>query len=81
VKLTKVAETIIAEDSGDSLWKRIAELERDKHALQHVVDHNAEDYDLMVAGNRKLASERDQLNLHCKNLQALMATNILVILR
>jgi hypothetical protein len=54
MKLTKVIETIIAEDSGDSLWKCIAELERDKDALQRVVDLNAEDYDLVVAGNKNL---------------------------
>jgi hypothetical protein len=54
MKLTKVIETIIAEDSGDSLWKCIAELERDKDALQRVVDLNAEDYDLVVAGIKNL---------------------------
>jgi hypothetical protein len=73
VKLTKVAETIIVEESNDSLWKRITELERDKEALQRAVDHNTEDYDLMVAGNRKLASEHDQLNLHCESPQAEVA--------
>jgi hypothetical protein len=73
MKLTKVAETIIIEDSSDSFWKRIAELERCKHALQCDVDLNAEDYDLVVAGNKKLASEHDQLNLCCKSLQAKVA--------
>jgi hypothetical protein len=29
-----------------------------------------EDYDLVVVGNKKLASERDQQNLHCESLQA-----------
>jgi hypothetical protein len=68
MKLTKVAETIIAKDSGDSLQKCIAELERDKDALQRVVGLNAEDYDLVVAGNKKLAFEHDQLNLRCESL-------------
>jgi hypothetical protein len=54
MKLTKVIETIIAEDSSDSLWKCIAELERDKDALQRVVDLNAEDYDLVVVGIKNL---------------------------
>jgi hypothetical protein len=53
VKLTKVAETIIAEDSGDSLQKLIVGLEKDKDALQRVVDLNAEDYDLVLVGNKK----------------------------
>jgi SMC interacting uncharacterized protein involved in chromosome segregation len=73
VKLTKVAKTIIAEDSSDSLWKHIMDLEKDKGVLQCAVDHNTEDYDLMVAGNRKLASECDQLNLRCECLQAEVA--------
>jgi SMC interacting uncharacterized protein involved in chromosome segregation len=72
MKLTEVAKTIIAEDRGDLLQKCITELERDKDALRDV-DHNSEDYDLMAVGNRKLASERDQLNLHCKSLQAEVA--------
>jgi hypothetical protein len=29
-----------------------------------------EDYDLVVVGNKKLASEHDQQNLHCESLQA-----------
>jgi hypothetical protein len=70
VKLTKVAETIIAKDSSDSFWKRITELGRDEDVLQCAVDLNDEDFDLVVAGNKKLASERDQLNLRCENLHA-----------
>jgi hypothetical protein len=73
MKLTKVAETIIAEDSSDSFQKHITEFERDKDALQHVGDLNTEDYDLVVVDNKRLASECDQLNLRCKNLHAAMA--------
>jgi hypothetical protein len=54
MKLTKVVETIIAEDSGDSLQKCIAKFEGEKDALQCAVDLNAEDYDLVVAGNKNL---------------------------
>jgi hypothetical protein len=59
--LTKVAETIIAEDSGDSLRRRIMELEKDKDALQRALDHSTEDYNIVLAGCKKHASERDQL--------------------
>jgi hypothetical protein len=52
VKLTKVVETIIADDSGDLLQKCIADFEGEKDALQRTVDLNAEDYDLVVAGNK-----------------------------
>jgi hypothetical protein len=72
MKLTKVAEAIISEDSCDSLRKCIAELERNKDPLQHLVDLSAEYYDLLVAGNKKLAFESDQLNLRCESLHAKM---------
>jgi flagellar capping protein FliD len=73
MKLTKVAETIIAEDSGDLLWKLIAELEKDNDTLKHTVDLNAKDYNLVVVGNKKLAFEHNQLNLYSESLQAKMA--------
>jgi hypothetical protein len=38
MKLTKVAETIIAEDGGDLLRCHITELEKDKDALQCALD-------------------------------------------
>jgi hypothetical protein len=38
MKLTKVAETIIAEDSGDLLCHHIVELEKDKDVLQCALD-------------------------------------------
>jgi hypothetical protein len=59
VKLTKIVEAIIPEDSSDSFRKCITELKRDKDVLQRV-----------VAGNKKHAYERNQLNLHCESLQA-----------
>jgi hypothetical protein len=34
------------------------------------LDHSIEHYELVVASNRKLCSERDQLKIHCNNLQA-----------
>jgi hypothetical protein len=37
------------------------------------MDHNAEDYDLVVAGNRKLASKSGQLKLHCESMQVEVA--------
>jgi hypothetical protein len=41
MKLTKDAESIIAEDSGALLHKCIAELQRDKKALKLAMDHGA----------------------------------------
>jgi hypothetical protein len=73
MKLTKVAESIIAEDSGPSLHKHIAELERDKKVLQLVVDHSAKDYKMVVVGSRKLSTQRDQLMIHSESLQAELA--------
>jgi hypothetical protein len=61
MKLTSAAETIIAVDSGASLHKCITELEKDKNVLQRVVDHGIEDYNMMLTGNKKLASEHDKL--------------------
>jgi hypothetical protein len=49
--LTRAPETIIAEDDGASLRRRIAELEEDKGTLQRAVDTSAKDYNLVVAGN------------------------------
>jgi DNA-binding MarR family transcriptional regulator len=73
MKLTKVVESIIVEDSGASLRKRIVELERDKKVLQLAVDHSAEDYEMVVGGSRKLSSKCDQLKIRCKSLQAELA--------
>jgi hypothetical protein len=33
------------------------------------LDHSTEDYELVVASSKKLSSERDQLKIHCDNLQ------------
>jgi hypothetical protein len=69
MKLTNTDETIIAEDSGALLRKCIAELEKDKNALQRAMDHGTEDYNLMVTGNKKLASEHDKLKQRCEGLE------------
>jgi hypothetical protein len=73
MKLTRTAETIIAEDSRASLHKCVTELEKDKDVLRRVVDHGIEDYNLLVAGNKSLASEHDELKSHCQGLQAKLA--------
>jgi hypothetical protein len=73
MKLTKIAEGIITEDSGASLCERIADIERDKEVLQLAVDHTAEVYEMAVVGNRKLSSERDQLKICCESLEAELA--------
>jgi hypothetical protein len=71
--LTEAAGTIIAEDDRASLWKRIAELEKDKSTLQRVVDLGTKDYNLVVTGNRKLSSQCNELKLHCESLEADLA--------
>jgi chromosome segregation ATPase len=73
MKLAKVTENILAKDSGAPLRERIAELEKERGVLRLALDHSAEDYELFVAGSRKLSSERDQLKIRCDNLQAELA--------
>jgi SMC interacting uncharacterized protein involved in chromosome segregation len=68
MKLTRAAATIIGEDSGGSLCSCIAELEKNKDTLKLVVNHGIEDYDLLLAGNEKLASEHDKLKYCCEDL-------------
>jgi hypothetical protein len=63
--------SIIAEDSRASLYRHVTELEKDKDALQHTVDHGIEDYDLLVTGNRSLLSERVELKSRCEGLYRL----------
>jgi hypothetical protein len=73
MKLAKVAENILAEDSGASLCEHIVELEKEWGALRLALDHSAEDYELVVAGSRKLSFECDQLKICFDNLQAELA--------
>jgi hypothetical protein len=73
MKLAMVAESIIVEDSGASLHKCIVDLGRDKKALQLAVDHDPEDYEMVVASFRNLSSEHDQLKICCESLLAELA--------
>jgi hypothetical protein len=68
MKLTRAVGTIIVEDSGASLRRRVTELEKDKDVLQRVVDHGIKDYDLLVTGNKCVAFERDEFKSHCEGL-------------
>jgi hypothetical protein len=68
MKLTRAAVTIIGEDGRASLRSHIAEVEKDKDTLQLAVNHGIEDYDLLLAGNEKLASECDKLKRRCEDL-------------
>jgi hypothetical protein len=68
MKLTRAAATIIGEDSGASLHSRITELGKDKDTVQLAINHGIEHYDLLLAGNKKLSSERDKLKHHCEDL-------------
>jgi hypothetical protein len=67
--LTRAVETIIAEDSGVSVRKRIVELEEDKTTLQCAVDNAAKDYDLLIAGNNSLLAECNDLKYRCEDLE------------
>jgi formiminotetrahydrofolate cyclodeaminase len=71
--LTRATKIIIAEDSGVSLRRRIAELEEDKNTLQCTVDHSIEDYNLVVIGNKSLLSKRNDLKCRWEDLQAALA--------
>jgi hypothetical protein len=71
--LTRAVKTIIAEDSGASLRRRIVDLEEDKNALQCAVDHGIEDYNLLVIGNKSLLSERNDLKCRCEEVHAALA--------
>jgi hypothetical protein len=46
----------------------MAELEKDKEALQLPMDHGIEDYNLLVMGNKNMSSEHDELKSHCDDL-------------
>jgi hypothetical protein len=83
MKLTKVIETIITEDSGASLRKRIAELKavnsqlkattaesaETSSMLQHAVDNGIEDYSLLMEGNKSFLAERKDFDYHCEDLK------------
>jgi hypothetical protein len=47
----------------------MAELEKDKDALQLDVDHGINDNNLLVTGNKNLSPERDELKSHCDDQQ------------
>jgi chromosome segregation ATPase len=70
MKLTKIAEIFIGEDSGAPFRERIAELEKDQKVLQSALSNLDEDYKLVAPGNRKLSLERDELKVCCDSLQA-----------
>jgi hypothetical protein len=73
MKLTRAVETIITEDDGASLQRRIVELDEVTGTLHRAMDNSTKDYNLVVAGNKKLGSQQDQLKHHCENLQAELA--------
>jgi hypothetical protein len=68
--LTKAAETIITEDSGASLYQRIAELKAEKNTLHHALDNGIEDHDLLLEGNKSLLVAHGDFCYCCENLQA-----------
>jgi predicted RNase H-like nuclease (RuvC/YqgF family) len=69
MRLAKVADGTIKEDSSAPLQKHITELQMSEKGLQRVVEQWTEDYDLVVSGNKKLASKCDQLKTRCEGLQ------------
>jgi SMC interacting uncharacterized protein involved in chromosome segregation len=73
MKLAKVAVNILAEDNDAPHHERITELEKERGAVMIALGHSAEDYEIVVAGSRKLSSEHDQLKIRCDSLQAELA--------
>jgi hypothetical protein len=85
--LTKAAETIIDEDSGASLRKRIVEIEAENSqlkgtttestemisTLQHTVDNEIKDYNLLMEGNKSLLAERNDFHYYCEDLKVELA--------
>jgi uncharacterized protein YydD (DUF2326 family) len=83
----KTAEKIMAEDSGESLWKCIADLEAENSCLkatttesaetidmlQRSVDSGIEDYNLLQEGNKSLLGEHNELCYHTEDLEAELA--------
>jgi hypothetical protein len=85
--LTKVAETIITEDTGASLRQHIVKLEAKNSqlkatiaksvkmigTLQRAVDNGVEDYNLLLEGNKILLAERNDFRYRCEDLKAELA--------
>jgi hypothetical protein len=85
--LTKVVEKILVEDNGESLRKRIAELEAENSQLttaivessktisklRHSFDNGVEDYNLLMAGNESMLAERNDLHHHAEDLESELA--------
>jgi cell division protein FtsB len=85
--LTKIIEKILAEDDGESLQKRVAELEAENSRLTTVaaqssetipkmlrsLDSGVEDYNLLMAGNERLLAERNDLCHHTEDLESELA--------
>jgi hypothetical protein len=85
--LTKVAETIIAENIIASLHKCIGELEVENSRLKDAaaesaktigmlerdVDNGLDDYNLLMEGNKSLLAERNDFCYRCEDLKAELA--------
>jgi hypothetical protein len=80
----KVVEKILAEDTGESLQKHVAELEAENSRLTTVVaesseiiaklqrslDNGVEDYNLLMVGNESLLAECNDLLPHAEDLES-----------
>jgi hypothetical protein len=85
--LTKVAETIIAEDNGASLCQCIVELKVENSqlkatiaestetigTLQRAVNNEVEDYNLLLEGNKSLVAECNDFHYRCEDLKGEVA--------
>jgi hypothetical protein len=85
--LTKIIEKILAEDDGESLQKRVAELEVENSRLstvaaqssktitkmQRSLDGGVEDYNLLMAGNERPLAEHNDLHHHTEDLETELA--------
>jgi hypothetical protein len=70
----KVVEKILAEDTGESLQKHVAELEAEEAELiaklQRSLDNGVEDYNLLMVGNESLLAECNDLLPHAEDLES-----------
>jgi hypothetical protein len=87
VSLMKDVEKILADDVGESLWKRVLKLEAENSRLtatavessetitkmQRSLDNGVEDYNLLMAGNESMLAEHNDLCHHTEDLESELA--------
>jgi hypothetical protein len=65
----KAVEKNIIEDSGETLWKCVAELESENSKLKATIAESAEEYEVLQLGNASLLAERNDFRYRCEDLE------------